>query len=285
VILAAAVLLPAHVFPLDEEEARLEELLRYMKNPPKEEYPTQEIYLKNGFLYCTGDSTAAVENNKACELMEKGDFKSAAKVLKEGLKNSALFFPFQYNIGMCYLYRDRLKRALNHFNKARQIVPEFSKTYLQMGYIYDRMNLDNNAIYYFREGIKHNVKELETFVMIGDIFFKRHQLEMAQKYYNAALSVDYRLPNGILGMAKIQFKRGNYIKAIVLLKGIDTAKKEYDKALHYYYAESAFKLRDYKTAAEQYTILLKHRNDRFFLTNSPALIEHKLNLSNRFAEF
>ncbi len=70
---------------------------------------------------------------------------------------------------------------------------------------------------------------------------------------------------------------------MVLLKSINTS-AEYDKSYHYYFAESAFKTGDYKTAVEQYETLLKFKHDRFFLVNSMFLIKHKLELSKRFTE-
>ena len=92
-----------------------------------------------------------------------------------------------------------------------------------------------------------------------------------------------RFNNAVLGKAKIHFKESDYHKALVTLKAIDT-RKDYDRAYHYYYAETSFKLQDYKTASQQYAILLQDKNDRFFITNSVTLIEHKLDLSNRFIE-
>ena len=67
------------------------------------------------------------------------------------------------------------------------------------------------------------------------------------------------------------------------IKSIDLS-GDYDKALHYYYAESAYKLKDYQTAYDQYTALLRYRTDKFFLTNSLLLIQHKLDLCRRFVE-
>ena len=85
----------------------------------------------------------------------------------------------------------------------------------------------------------------------------------------------------MLGKAKIFFKEGKYIKSVVLLKSIDQSKK-YDKVLHFYFAEAAFKLGDYKKAAEEYEKLLKFKNDRFFLEKAPILIINKLNLTKKF---
>ena len=266
-----------------KEVRYLNDLLRIAENPPVEELPTEKIYLGKEALFCTGEEKVAVENNRAARLLEEGKYEEAREILNNALPHAALFFPFRYNLGLCYLHLDDLKMAHFHFTKAQQVVPQFPKTYLQLGYIYERWNRDSEAVETFREALRRNARELDTFILIGDIFFKRHQLEMAQKYYDASLTLQRRFPNGLLGRAKIQFMRKRYLQALNLLKAIDT-KGDYDKSLHYYYGEAAFKLRDYKTAAEQYEILLKNRTSRFFLTNSSRLIEHKLNLSRQFIE-
>lgn len=261
----------------------LEELTRLLKKMPEEKIPSEFMELKGKAIFCTGNSRVALENNKAADLINRGDYKSAKTILLNGIKNAALFFPFRYNLGICYLYQNDLRRALLHFTKAQQVLPEYSKPYLRIGYIYQRWNIDSKAVYYFREALKRNRNDLNTYVLIGDIYFKKNQLKMAGKYYDASLTINHRFPNGLLGRAKILFKREKYINAIVQLKAIDTSDK-YDKTLHFYFAEASFKLKDYKTAAEHYTKLLEYKNDKFFLTNSKTLIEHKLNLSRRFVE-
>ena len=106
---------------------------------------------------------------------------------------------------------------------------------------------------------------------------------MAKKYYDATLNLNHRFPNGLLGRAKIYFKREKYIQAIVLIRTINL-REEYDKSLHYYYAEASYKVQDYKTAAREYKTLLGFKTDKFFLEFPPSLIKHKLKLSSRFAE-
>ncbi len=265
----------------DNEDFRLKELLRLAENPPKEYFPTETIKRKGDILFCTGDSSAAKANNAAAELMSQVKYKEAAAVLEKSLESAPLFFPFRYNLGVCYLYLYDLEKSLLHFNKAVLLVPEYSRTYLEIGYLHQKFNREHLAIESFREALRRNAKELDTFILIGDIFFRRRQLEMAQKYYDTALRVDPLFPNGLLGRAKIHFNRESYHRCIVLLKSIDTS-REYDISLHYYWAECSFKMRDYPTAAAQYEKLLTFRNDRFFLTTSPTLIQHKLEITRRF---
>jgi cytochrome c-type biogenesis protein CcmH/NrfG len=141
----------------------------------------------------------------------------------------------------------------------------------------------NQAIDQFRIGLKKNPREINTYILIGDIYFERNQLRIAKRYYEAAIQLQNLFPNGLLGLAKIHFKNEEYIKTIVILKSIDTS-NEYDKSYHYYFAESAYKLSDYKTAVEQYEMLLQFKSDKFFLINPILLIQHKLELAKRFIE-
>lgn len=241
------------------------------------------IYSKEDILFCTGDDPAGSENNRAAELMMIGEFYAASQLLEDALNHAPLFLPYRYNLGICYLYLNRLDVAMMHFTKARQLVPEYDKIYLQIGYIYDRKNDETRALDYFRKALQLNPNELNTYILIGDIYFNRNQMNLARKYYEKALRINPVYPNGLLGLAKIHYKKEEYIKAIVLFKSIDT-KGDYDKSLHFYYAESSFKLGDYRKAAEEYEKLLSFRNDRFFLVNSILLIKHKLDLSRRFIE-
>lgn len=49
--------------------------------------------------------------------------------------------------------------------------------------------------------------------------------------------------------------------------------------MHYYFAETAIKLLDYKTATSQYDAMLKFPFDPFFQEVSMATVERKKNLT------
>ncbi|MBP9042458.1 MAG: tetratricopeptide repeat protein [Spirochaetes bacterium] len=241
------------------------------------------IYSKGDVLLCSGGDMAGDMNNKAASLMLEGKWEEASLLLERGLEQEPLFFPFRYNLGLCYIYLNKLDQAMVNFQKCQYLVPEYYKIYLQIGYVYLRKNNENEAIQYYRKSLKLHPRDLNTYVLMGDIHLRRRQLNLAKKYYEKALSQNPKFQNGILGLAKIHFINEEYLKAINLLKSVDLS-GDYDKSFHYYYAESAFKMRDYQTAAREYEALLQFKNDRFFLENSILLIKHKLELSLRFTE-
>jgi tetratricopeptide (TPR) repeat protein len=282
-LLAAAFLLLSMLsgFPAENPEPYSHE--RRSIEKPVENAPLERIFSKNEILYCTGESEAALACNRAAGQLSEGKFQEAAFLLEKALRHAPLFLPFRYNLGMCYIFLNRLDLALLHFEKAAQLLPEYPPTYIQMGYIYGRWGKEDAALDHYRTALRNNPREMLALTLMGDLYFRRNQVEMASQYYGRALSIEPRYPNALLGKAKIHFSRGEYFKTMIQIKSIDLS-GEYDKALHYYYAEAAFKLKDYQTAYDQYTILLRYRADKFFLTNSVFLIQHKVDLSRRFIE-
>jgi tetratricopeptide (TPR) repeat protein len=266
-----------------EDYWRLQYLLEVAGKNPDDAIPKDRIYFNNDIVYCTGTSDLAKANNASAKKMETGDFAGAAELLNAALPNAALFFPFRYNLGICYRHLDQLKKSLLNFKKAQTLVPEYSGTYLQIGAIYQLWYRDNEAIDSYKEALKWNRNELNTYVLIGDLFFNRNQIQLAKKYYDQCLRINHRFNNGILGRAKIHFREGEYYRALLVLKSINT-REEYDKSYHFYYAECSYKLEDYATASQHYAKLLENTNDKFFLTYSVSLIKHKYDLSNRFIQ-
>ena len=260
-----------------DDDSFLQDVLEYIKDVPEKQAPSQEIYFDGGAVFCTGKTRVAEENNIAAGLILERKYREAADVLYAALANSPLFFPYRYNLGLCHLNINELDKALLHFTKAKQLIPEFSGTYLQTGYIYCRKRRNMEAIRDFREAIRQNRRELDALVLIGDIYYANSEFSMAGKYYNASLIIDPDFSNALLGRAKLLFAEKEYLKTIEEIKKIKIS-AEYNKALHFYYAESACKIADYKTAEEQYSTLLKYPADKFFLTTPQSIIERKIDV-------
>lgn len=273
---------PKERFDYGEGEALLEYFIHLAKRAEPIEEPKSWIYSKNEILYCDGDTPPAIANNRAADKMAAADYEGAITDLEACLKRAPLFLPFRYNIGVSYFHMNDRARARFNLEKALNIVPEYYLTDIQLGHLASLEGSDDEAILHYRDAIRKNPKHLDAMVLVGNIYFKRHQREMASKYYEAVLSMKPRFANALIGRAKVMFEKEEYYKAYQTLGMIDMS-GEYDRSLHYYFAECAYKLQDYKKAYEHYTKLLEFRSDRFFITTSVKLIEHKQELSRRFA--
>lgn len=268
---------------METGDVTLEYFLKLIRNPKTVESANAQIYQQNEILFCTGDTNAAKANNEAAELMNKGDYEGAKERIEKDLSHAALFFPFRYNLGLCYYHLNDRSRARMHLTKASQIVPEYYLTYVQLGHLDSFEGKDDAAIGHYRQSLIRNNKYINSLVLIGDIFFQRRQVSAAVRYYDAVLDIEPRFPNALLGKGKVLFYREQFYKAYQMLLMVDT-RQVYDKSLHFYLAECAYKLQDYKAAYAQYTKLLEFKSDRFFITTSLKLIEHKQELAKRFTQ-
>jgi tetratricopeptide (TPR) repeat protein len=247
--------------------------------------PKAVIYSSNNILYCSGNSDAALLNNKAAELMEEGTFEKAVTLLKEGLKRAPIFYPYLYNIAKSYSHLLDYTKAFIYFKKAANLVPEYYLTYAEMGRTYEQMGRLDLAVDNYRLALQMDYRFIEAYILLGNIYLKEGRRQQAKKYYNAVLERDPAFPNALLGKAKILFIEKEYYKAFMTIKEIRIKDgEEYDKSYHYYYAECAFKLQRYGEAYKQYQKLLEYKNDRFFITTSILLIQHKMELSKRFSD-
>jgi tetratricopeptide (TPR) repeat protein len=282
-LLAAAPIAVSAEDAMNTGDRTLDHFLRLIRNPKTFETANAQIYQQNEILYCTGTTQAALANNEAAELMNAGNFEDAKNRLEKVLPNASLFMPFQYNLGLCYYHLNDKARARMHLDKARMIVPEYYLSYVQLGNIDSFEGKDDPAIAQYRDALIRNNKYINALVLIGDIYFQRKQITAAVKYYDAVLAVDPRFPNALLGKGKVLYYREQFYKAYQMLLMVDT-KTVYDKSLHFYLAECAYKLQDYKSAYAQYSKLLEFKGDRFFITTSLKLIEHKQELAKRFTQ-
>ncbi|MGL4369544.1 MAG: tetratricopeptide repeat protein, partial [Spirochaetota bacterium] len=171
----------------DEGEASLDYFLKLIQENTPVSVPIEGIEPLNDILYCTGSSAAARANNKAAALMTQGKFEEAKNELLAVISHSALFFPFQYNLGLCYYHLNDRERAHVHLNKAKNIVPEYYLTYIQTGNLESFEGNDDAAILEYRNALRRNPKHLNSLVLVGDIYFNRRQVKAASRYYEAVL--------------------------------------------------------------------------------------------------
>ncbi len=280
-LLSFSTILYAHSLPYDKDEEMLKYKLYKIPRLKPEQTPTEFFYAKGERIYCTGKSPAAIQNNKAADFMEIGEYEVAKNLLTKAMKHAPIFYPYLFNKGVCCTHLNELREALVYLNKARDILPTFPGIYIQIGFVYQADGKDQLALDSFRMALRVNPKELEAFILIGDIYYIRNQYKIAERYYGATLKIDPRYPNGIIGLAKIHYANRKYLKAINLLKTVDL-RRDYDKSLHYYFAECSFKTQDYQSAYDQYTTLLQFKGDKFFITHSTGLIQHKRKLAGKF---
>lgn len=253
-------------------------------------------------------------NNRAVELLERnerGDWAEASSMLHAIISFDPLFFPARYNYGRFFYLQKNFKESKSEFIQASNIIPAYYRSYLQLGLISLYLGKKLEAEGYLKQAVRKSEFNNEALIYLAEIYWKEGLVTRAKEYINEADKLDENLlptiirrqkpafpvldfttvienpnanPNPKIAEALLYFHQEKYALAYKIFKSIDTnhlnkEKVPYLKKMHYYFAESATKLLDTKTAAAQYSEVLKYPFDPFFQEVTFNSVVKKQNLA------
>lgn len=99
----------------------------------------KKAFLLASILFISVISTACINNfavqelnNKAKEFMDKGDYVSAIERLKSSVDLDASVFETQYNLAVAYTKAEDYENAINTYNAALKLNPDFADAYYSL---------------------------------------------------------------------------------------------------------------------------------------------------------
>ncbi|EMJ91928.1 tetratricopeptide repeat protein [Leptospira alstonii serovar Pingchang str. 80-412] len=231
-------------------------------------------------------------NNEAVSLLEKGtseERQKAISILEEGTRFDPKFFPFRYNLGRAYHLEKKYQKSITQFEYASAEIPEYYRTYIHLGTLYEIIREPINAAILWKKAVSLNEFHTEALLLLADHYIRTDLKNRALLYIKKAASIDEQSPDARMGKARIELLSSKDLYAYRIFKNTELVddlgqKKQYNKKFHFFYAETASKVGDYVTAADQYEQLLKYPNDPFFSEFSYKVIERRRDLAKRFAE-
>ena len=238
-------------------------------------------------------------NNQAVELLERnglGDWSEASSMLNAMISFDPLFFPARYNYGRFLYLQKNFKEASYEFTQAKNIIPAYYRNYLHLGLIHIYLGKKQEGEQYLKHAAWRNEFNNEALVYLAEIYWKEGLITRAKEMikeadkqtdnieatiirrqkpafpvldFTKAIENPNANPNPKIAEALLNFHEEKYALAYKIFKSINTAnlnkeKVPYLKKMHYYFAESAIKILDPKTAAAQYAEMLKYPFDPFF---------------------
>ncbi len=148
-------------------------------------------------------SFPAAYNNLGRILFERGDTPKAEKDFKKALKIDPHYVHALNNLGLVYMEEGRTKEAIGEFKKALEVDPRYEGATRNLALAQDMID-----------------KPAETYNRLGQIYYGQGNLAKAEQQFDKALTYDpkYTVAMGNLGV--VNMRRGNYTKAIGLLKKV-----------------------------------------------------------------
>lgn len=270
---------------LYSDEEKLSEVLIRESEPIEQDFMKRGSFVleENGFILCKGryfqgpsarsrtsfdwngeyvDNLGKLNNQAVLKILSKKEenLSIALEILNKNVQLDPVFFATRYNLGKLNFILKNYKEAEIHFLKARDLIPNYHKTYLYLAKIYSRLNQKSLVLENLTKSHALNEFDFTSLFYLAELSFK-DGLETKSLYYIEEIRYKNSL-QGKLAKAIYYYWKEDYSKSYSLFKQIpweDWKKNqvEYVRVSHFYFAEASIKVLDKKTAREEYLKLLE----------------------------
>ena len=163
-----------------------------------------------------------------------GKEKEKYEILRRNAASLQNNFEYYYMIGNSAVKNGELDAAIDYFQKAIALNPNFSESYTNLGFALENSGFPDEALKNYQTALKLDPEDYVSQANIGRIFYIKNDLEKAKAAYKAAIKMKSDYPHAHEGLGVIYYKQGNY----------DRALEEFRRATSYNpnYAEAYFDL-------------------------------------------
>ena len=163
------------------------------------------------------------ELQSAVSFVTNGNISEALKIVEPLIKN----YPNEsilYNIrGVCSKAKNEFKDAVNDFNQAVLIKPDYAEAYYNLGVTLREMGDSQNAIKAYQEALKHNNHYPKAHNNLGQVFLVMGNLDSAIDHLEWAVALQpefadahNNLGSAYLGNNRVSDAIESYKKAVAL---------------------------------------------------------------------
>jgi tetratricopeptide (TPR) repeat protein len=169
---------------------------------------------------------------KAQHAVAQGDNGAARGLYMQalGLKSDAP----EVHYGMatvCFLLND-LPSAAYHFKEVTRLDPNRAGAHINLGAIYNRMDMLDEAIPVLRRGIQLDHNRAEGFYNLGIVYRRKGQVDMAIQAYREAVRINPRMFDAHYNIANLYFEKQQFTLAQAHYKQALAARPTWDRAKH-----------------------------------------------------
>ena len=118
------------------------------------------------------------------------------------------------NLGEVHLNQGNYSQAINYFHKALAIQPENSAILEKTGKAHERLNNDKLAAYYFNVIIHLHPEVYRGYMLLGDLYYSRRNVDQAKAMYNKAFSLTPDSTATLQRKALVDYLDGNLQSAL-----------------------------------------------------------------------
>lgn len=151
---------------------------------------------------------------KARQAVAQGDNGQARQFYVEALALKADAPDVHYGLAtVCFLLSD-LQGAAHHFREVTRLDPLRAGAHINLGAVYNRLDMVEEAIQVLRRGIQLDTRRAEGYYNLGLAYRRKRQLDLAIQAYHEATRLNPRMGDAHLNLANAYLDKGQYHLAI-----------------------------------------------------------------------
>jgi len=169
---------------------------------------------------------------KAQNAVAQGDNETARQLYLQalGLKSDAP--DVHYGLAtVCFLLRD-LTSAAYHFKEVTRLDPLRAGAHINLGAVYNRMDMLDEAIPALRRGIQLDQRRAEGFYNLGVVYRRKGQADLAIQAYREAVRINPRMADAHFNLGNLYLEKEQYAMALAHYKQATELRPNWEKAQH-----------------------------------------------------
>ena len=131
---------------------------------------------------------------------------------------------------VCFLLND-LPSAAYHFKEVTRLDPLRAGAFINLGAVYNRLDLLEDAIPALRRGIQLDTSRAEGYYNLGLVYRRKGQLDQAIQAYREATRVNPRMNDAHYNLGNLYLEKGQQVLAIAHYKEALELRPNWEKAL------------------------------------------------------
>ncbi|MDP2922339.1 MAG: tetratricopeptide repeat protein [Candidatus Omnitrophota bacterium] len=147
-----------------------------------------------------------------------GDYNQAIENYEKAIQIDPNYVEAYNNLGYSYRSIGKYKQAITYYQKAIQIKPNFIPAYANLGALYNQLNEYQNAKDYLTKGVQIDPDFAELYNNLGYTYQLLNQHQQAMGYFKKAIQIDPALGSAYHNLASSYVELGNYEDAIINFK-------------------------------------------------------------------
>jgi tetratricopeptide (TPR) repeat protein len=149
---------------------------------------------------------------------EKGDFDRAIEDFDKALELNPEYADAYFNRGTAHSALNQHEKAIENYNKAIELDPNFAGAYNNRGLIYYNLMMHNEAIADYNKAIELDQNFDIAHANLGNLLYMTEDYDNAEKEYREALKINEDIDYAHNGLGLVLSKRKAYKNAIAEFK-------------------------------------------------------------------